>query len=83
MKRKHHKPEQIIAKLRQAEQLMDSGMKIDLVCREIEVTEQTYYRWKKQYGGLPPNQAKELKKFRAENQRFGVRRVWCALSAPA
>lgn len=69
-KRKHHTPEQVIAKLRRAEELFDSGMKVELVCRELEVTEQTYYRWKKQYGGLRPEQAKELKKMRTENARL-------------
>lgn len=70
MKRKHATPEQIIAKLRRAEELEAQGMKRELIFRELEITQGTYYRWKKQYGGLQPNQAKLLKEVRKENEQL-------------
>lgn len=70
MKRKHATPEQIIAKLRRAEELEAQGMKRELIFRELEITQGTFYRWKKQYGGLQPNQAKLLKEVRKENEQL-------------
>ena len=55
------KPEEIISKLREAEVELARGKKIPEVCKQIGVTEQTYYRWKKEYGGLRMDQAKRLK----------------------
>jgi putative transposase len=55
------KAEEIIAKLREAEVELPRGKKIPEVCKQIGVTEQTYYRWKKEYGGLRVDQAKRLK----------------------
>ncbi len=52
MAKKRHGAEQIIPKLREAEVLLAKGMKIPQVCRKLEVTEQTYYRWRKEYGGV-------------------------------
>jgi putative transposase len=57
------KPEEIIAKLREAEVELAREKKIPEVCKQIGVTEQTYYRWKKEYGGLRMDQAKRLKEF--------------------
>jgi transposase-like protein len=64
------KPEEIIAKLREAEVELARGKKIPEVCKQIGVTEQTYYRWKKEYGGLRMDQAKRLKELAKENARL-------------
>ena len=67
---KRHKPEEIVAKLRQVEVLVGQGMaRIDAI-REISITEQTYYRWRKQYGGMGTDQLKELKRLQKENERL-------------
>ena len=70
MEGKKHKPEQIIAKLREAEVELARGKKVPEACRKIGVTEQTYYRWKKEYGGLRVDQAKRLKELEKENSRL-------------
>jgi transposase-like protein len=62
--------EQIIAKLREAEVELARGKKVPEACRKIGVTEQTYYRWKKEYGGLRVDQAKRLKELEKENARL-------------
>lgn len=70
MSRKHPKPEEIVSKLRQVEVLVGQGMKqIDAV-REIGIVEQTFYRWRKQYGGMGTDQVKELKRLQKENERL-------------
>ena len=67
---KRHKPEEIVAKLRQVEVLVGQGMaRIDAI-REISITEQTYYRWRKQYGGMGTCQLKELRRLQKENERL-------------
>ncbi len=64
------KPEEIVVKLRQVEVLMGQGMpRIDAI-RQIGVTEQSYYRWKKKYGGMGTEQLKELKRLQKENERL-------------
>ncbi len=70
MPKRRHTPEQIINKLREAEVLLSKGMKIPEVCRKIEVTEQTYYRWRKEYGGVRIDQPKRLKELEKENGRL-------------
>ena len=70
MARKRFTAEQIIRKLREAEVLQAKGMKTAEVCRKLEVTEQTYYRWRKQYGGMKVEQAKRLKELEKENSRL-------------
>ncbi len=70
MPRKKHTPEQIIAKLRQAEVAMSTGSTVIEAVRQIEVTEQTFYRWRNEYGGLSIDQAKRLKQIEAENSRL-------------
>ena len=70
MTRKKHTPEQIIAKLRQAEVAMSTGSTVVEAVRQIEVTEQTFYRWRNEYGGLSIDQAKRLKQIEAENSRL-------------
>ena len=69
-KRKFHKPEEIIGKLREAEVLLGKGMTTSQACRKIGVTENTYYKWRKEYGGMRINQAKRLKKLEKENARL-------------
>jgi transposase-like protein len=67
---KRHKPEEIVQKLRQVEVLVGQGAaRLDAI-REIGVTEQTYYRWRKQYGGMGVDQLKELKRLQKENERL-------------
>ena len=68
MSTKRHTAEQIIPKLREAEVLLAQGVKVGEVCRKLAVTEQTYYRWRKEYGSLRVDQAKRLKKLLAEEE---------------
>jgi transposase-like protein len=70
MGKKRFTPEQIILKLREAEVELSKGQKIGVVCRKLEICEQTYYRWRKEYGGLKINQAKRLKELEKENTRL-------------
>ena len=70
MRGKRTTPEQIIAKLRAAEIKFSQGMRLEQVCREIGITSNTYYRWKKQYGGMKVSQAKRLKELEKENARL-------------
>jgi len=70
MSRKRHPIDQIITKLREAEVRIARGETIAQACKAIEVTEQTYYRWRKQYGGLKSDQAKRLKELEKENGRL-------------
>ena len=70
MPRKIYTPEQIIRKLREAEVLIAEGMTTRNAARQISVTEQTYYRWRKEYGGMKVNQAKRLKALEKENSRL-------------
>jgi len=67
---KKHSMEQIIAKLRKAEIMLAEGKSLDQVIKSIEVTQHTYYRWKKEYGGLQSDQAKKLRDLEKENQRL-------------
>ena len=61
---------QIVAKLRQADVLIGQGKNVPDVCREIEVSQQTYYRWRQKYGGMSPEMIKEYRQLRRENQRL-------------
>lgn len=70
MAKKHHKPEEIVAKLRQVDVLHSQGMNIAEAIRQIGVTEVTYYRWRKEYGGLKTDQLKRLKELQKENERL-------------
>ena len=70
MSRKHPKPEEIVSKLRQVEVLVGQGMKQIDAIREIGIVEQTFYRWRKQYGGMGTDQVKELKRLQKENERL-------------
>ena len=70
MSTKRHKPEEIVTKLRQVDVLVGQGKsRVDAV-REVSIIEQTYYRWRKQYGGMGTDQLKELKRLEKENERL-------------
>ncbi len=70
MVKKSHSPELIINKLREAEILLNQGANVSEASRKIGVTEQTYYRWRKEYGGMRIEQAKRLKDLEKENTRL-------------
>jgi len=70
MNGKRHKPEQIISKLREAEVEISKGATVPEACKKIGVTDQTYYRWRAEYGGLRLDQAKRMKALEAENARL-------------
>ena len=67
---RRHKPEEIVAKLRQVEVFVGQGMsRIDAI-REVQITEQRFYRWRKQFGGMGTAQLRELKRLQKENERL-------------
>src|ERR1044071_2156225 len=70
MPRKHHKPEEIGAKLRQVDVLVSQGQNIADAIRQIGVSEVTYYRWRQEFGGLKTDQVKRLKDLETENSRL-------------
>ena len=70
MPMKKHRPEQIVALLRQIEVEMANGKSTPQACKEAEVTQQTYYRWRKEFGGLKLDQAKRLKELERENAKL-------------
>ena len=70
MKGRHHTPEQIVRKLREADRLLAEGQGIAEVAKQLEISEQTFHRWRNQYGGMKADEAKELRKLRDENQRL-------------
>ena len=70
MVNKRHKPEEIVSKLRQVEVLVVQGTaRVDAI-RKVGITEQTYYRWRKKYGGMGADQLRELKRLQRENERL-------------
>ena len=70
MARKRFTPEQIIGMLREAEVRLSQGEKVKGICRSLGITEQTYYRWRKEYGGMKVSQARRLKELERENGRL-------------
>jgi transposase-like protein len=70
MGKKINSPEQIVRKLREAEILISQGNTIGQASRQLGITEQTYYRWRKLYGGMQVSQAKKLKELENENNRL-------------
>jgi putative transposase len=70
MSRKRYTPEEIIAMLREAEVRLSQGEKIGLICKGLGISEQSYYRWRREYGGLKVNQARRLKELEKENLRL-------------
>jgi putative transposase len=69
-KRPRHTPEQVISKLREAEVKLAKGVAIAQVCKELAITENTYYRWRREYGGMKLDQARRLKDLEKENARL-------------
>ena len=70
MPRKRFTTEQVITKLREAEVELAKGKAVPLVCNQLGVSEQTYYRWRKEYGGLKMDQVKKLRELEKENARL-------------
>jgi putative transposase len=70
MSRKRFKAEEVVNKLREADVLIAQRQTVAQACKQIGVTEQTYYRWRKEYGGLKADQAKRLKELERENGRL-------------
>ena len=70
MSRKRHKPEEIVAKLRQVDVLVSQGQNVSDAIRTIGVTEVTYYRWRQEYGGLKTDQVRRMKDLETENARL-------------
>jgi transposase-like protein len=70
MPKKTFTPEQIVAKLRQTEVLMSQGKTVPQACKEAGIVDQTYYRWRKEYGGLQLEQARKLKELQKENAQL-------------
>jgi transposase-like protein len=70
MRRKRHSPEQVVRKLREAEADLAAGTTLDQVCKKLGVSEATYHRWKKQYGGAGAEEVRRLKELEKENARL-------------
>lgn len=68
--KKRHSAEQIVAKLRQADVELGKGLKVPEVCKQLGISEQTYYRWRQKYGGMDPQMAKQMKEMEKENARL-------------
>ncbi len=68
--KKRHGAEQIVAKLRQADVELGKGLKVPEVCKQLGISEQTYYRWRQKYGGMAPEMARQLKALEKENVRL-------------
>lgn len=68
--RRRHTPEQVVRKLAQADQMLAEGKEVADVCRQLQVSEQTYYRWRNQFGGLKAEDAKRLKELEKENTQL-------------
>ena len=70
MKGMKHRPEQIVRKLQEADAMLAGGKTLGQVCQALEVSEQTYHRWRKQYGGMKAQEAKRLRELEEENRRL-------------
>jgi transposase-like protein len=70
MKKTRHTTDQIIEKLRQADVALGKGQKVPEVCKSLEITEQTYYRWRQKYGGMAPEMTRQLRALEKENSRL-------------
>ena len=70
MKHRRHTPEQVVRKLREADRLLGEGADIPAVCRHLEISEQTYHRWRQQYGSMQADDVKRLKELEHENSRL-------------
>lgn len=70
MKRKTHSPEQIVKKLREADKIIATGGTVNQACKQLGISDATYYNWRKQYGKMQLNQVKQLKTLKKENARL-------------
>jgi putative transposase len=70
MARRRHTPEQVVRKLREADRLLAEGKDVEEVARHLQVSEQTYHRWRTQYGGMKADDVKRLKELQAENTQL-------------
>lgn len=70
MARRRHSPEQVIRKLREGEKLLSEGTDLAAVCKTLEISEQSWHRWRNQYGGMKADEAKRLKDLERENARL-------------
>jgi transposase len=70
MSRRRHTPDQVVRKLREADRLLGEGNELPEVLKQLEVSEQTYYRWRNQFGGMKADDVKRLKELEAENARL-------------
>ncbi len=70
MSRRRHTPEQVVRKLREADRLLGEGLELPEVTKQLEVSEQTYFRWRNQFGGMKAEDVKRLKELEAENARL-------------
>ena len=70
MKRKYHRPEQIVKKLREADAVIASGSTVEQVCKQLGISDATYYNWRKQYGQMKLSQVKQLKAVQKENTQL-------------
>ena len=70
MKKRRHTPEQIIRKLREAERMLGEGKQVAEVAKALEVSEQTFHRWRNQYGGMKADDVKRLKELEKENREL-------------
>ncbi len=68
--KKRYSPDQIVAMLRQADVGLGKGLRVPEVCKQLGISEQTYYRWRQKYGGMAPEVAKQLKALEKENARL-------------
>jgi putative transposase len=70
MARRRHTPEQVVRKLREADRLLSEGKDVEEVARYLQVSEQTYHRWRAQYGGMKADEVRRLKELETENRRL-------------
>ncbi len=68
--KQRHSAEQVVVKLRQADVALGKGLRVPEVCKELGISEQTYYRWRQKYGGMAPEVARQLKALERENARL-------------
>ncbi len=68
--KQRHSAEQVVVKLRQADVALGKGLRVPEVCKELGISEQTYYRWRQKYGGMSPDVARQLKALERENARL-------------
>jgi putative transposase len=70
MKKKRHTTDQIVTKLRDADRALGQGVSIPELCKQLEISEQTYYRWRQKYGGMDPSLVKELRELQKQNTQL-------------